>query len=98
MTQEIESKLPDNGKENDENPNRVEAAISGFWKSSQRNLVIITIFATITAAIIVIVLWTSAERFRPLYSRSANYDSSQVLQMLDEESIRYQLSQDDGRS
>ncbi|MGR5167218.1 flagellar basal-body MS-ring/collar protein FliF [Vibrio astriarenae] len=97
MTQEIESKLPENGKENNENQNRVEAAISGFWKSSQRNLVIITIFATITAAIIVIVLWTSAERFRPLYSRSANYDSSQVLQMLDEESIRYQLSQDDGQ-
>ncbi|CAH6844913.1 Flagellar M-ring protein [Vibrio chagasii] len=68
-----------------------------FWQSSQRNVIIITIFATITAAIIVIMLWTSSERFRPLYSKSANFDSSQVLHMLDEESIRYQLSQDDGQ-
>ncbi|MCK8084326.1 flagellar basal-body MS-ring/collar protein FliF [Vibrio sp. 1CM8B] len=71
--------------------------LTRFWQSSQRNVIIITIFATITAAIIVIMLWTSSERFRPLYSKSANFDSSQVLQMLDEESIRYQLSQDDGQ-
>ncbi|MCW8344620.1 flagellar M-ring protein FliF [Vibrio sp. ZSDZ65] len=76
---------------------KVSGWVAGFWKSSQRNVIIITIFATITAAIIVIMLWTSAERFRPLYSQSANYDSSQVLQMLDEESIKYQLSQDDGQ-
>ncbi|MCW0469545.1 hypothetical protein OH492_12720 [Vibrio chagasii] len=36
-------------------------------------------------------------KVRPLYSKSANFDSSQVLHMLDEESIRYQLSQDDGQ-
>ncbi|MFC5077016.1 Flagellar M-ring protein [Vibrio thalassae] len=77
--------------------NQASGWLNTFWQSSQRNVIIITIFATITAAIIVIMLWTSAERFRPLYSKSANFDSSQVLQLLDEESIRYQLSQDDGQ-
>ncbi|UJF18029.1 flagellar M-ring protein FliF [Vibrio sp. SS-MA-C1-2] len=68
-----------------------------FWASSQRNLVVITIFASIIAAIIVLLLWSSTERYRPLYSSSSNYDTSQVLQLLDESNIPYQLSSDDGQ-
>ncbi len=67
-----------------------------LWESSQRNVVIITIFAAVTAAILVIMLWTSSERYRPLYSASSKYDSSQVLQMLDAEKFNYTLRSDDG--
>ncbi|MBC7001609.1 flagellar M-ring protein FliF [Photobacterium sp. BZF1] len=99
MAAELEAKpaLTNNLDAAKEKLNEASGWLGQFWQSSQRNVVIITIFATITAAIIVIMLWTSTERFRPLYSKSANYDSSQVLQLLDEESIRYKLSQDDGQ-
>lgn len=68
-----------------------------FWGSSQRNVVIITIFSMITAVIVVIMLWASSERFRPLYSTSSNYDSSQVLQLLDQSGLQYELNQDSGQ-
>ncbi|KFA95793.1 flagellar basal-body MS-ring/collar protein FliF [Vibrio sp. ER1A] len=99
MAAELETKpaLANNMGAAKEKLDKASGWLNTFWQSSQRNVIIITIFATITAAIIVIMLWTSAERFRPLYSKSANFDSSQVLQLLDEESIRYQLSQDDGQ-
>ncbi|MFV0575315.1 MAG: flagellar basal-body MS-ring/collar protein FliF [Vibrio sp.] len=82
------------------NNNKLQDALGkfkSFWSSSQRNLVIITIFSTISAAIIVIMLWASSERFRPLYSSSSNYDSSQVLQLLDQSGLRYELNQDNGQ-
>ncbi len=71
--------------------------LSSMWESSQRNMVIVTIFAAITAAVLVLILWTSTERYRPLYSVSSKYDSSQVLQMLDSEGFKYTLRSDDGQ-
>ncbi len=71
--------------------------VKSFWSSSQRNVVIITIFSMISAAIIVIMLWASSEGFRPLYSTSSNYDSSQVLQLLDQSGLKYELNKDNGQ-
>ncbi|MGY2572199.1 flagellar basal-body MS-ring/collar protein FliF [Vibrio sp. C8] len=71
--------------------------VKSFWSSSQRNVVIITIFSMISAAIIVVMLWASAEEFRPLYSTSSNYDSSQVLQLLDQSGLKYELNSDSGQ-
>ncbi len=71
--------------------------VKSFWGSSQRNVVIITIFSMISAAIIVIMLWASSEGYRPLYSTSSNYDSSQVLQLLDQSGLKYELSKDNGQ-
>lgn len=68
-----------------------------FWSSSQRNVVIITIFSMISAAIIVIMLWASSEDYRPLYGNSSNYDSSQVLQLLDQSGLKYELNKDSGQ-
>lgn len=71
--------------------------VKSFWSSSQRNVVIITIFSMISAAIIVVMLWASAEEYRPLYSTSSNYDSSQVLQLLDQSGLKYELNSDSGQ-
>ncbi len=70
--------------------------LSSLWESTQRNLVIISIFAAMTAAVLVLILWSSAERYRPLYSATSKYDSSQVLQMLDTEGFQYELRSNDG--
>ncbi|WP_165311082.1 flagellar basal-body MS-ring/collar protein FliF [Vibrio ziniensis] len=70
--------------------------VKSFWSSSQRNVVIITIFSMISAAIIVVMLWASAQEYRPLYSTSSNYDSSQVLQLLDQSGLKYELHSDSG--
>lgn len=53
-------------------------------------------FAVIASIVVVIMLWTANERYRPLYSTSSNYDSSQILELLDESKIPYQLSRTDG--
>ncbi len=71
--------------------------LSSMWESSQRNMVIVTIFAAITAAVLVLILWTSTERYRPLYSANSKFDSSQVLQILDSEGFKYTLRSDDGQ-
>lgn len=79
---------------------KLQAALENaksFWSSSQRNVVIITIFSMISAAIIVIMLWASSEDYRPLYSNSSNYDSSQVLQLLDQSGLKYELNKDSGQ-
>ncbi len=77
-------------------PRDMFSKLRELWESTQRNVVIITIFAAVTAAIIVIMLWNNSERYRPLYSTSSKYDSSQVLQMLDAENFTYTLRSDDG--
>lgn len=41
-------------------------------------------------------LWASGVEYRPLYSKNANFDSSEVLRMLDAENIQYELSSDSG--
>jgi len=63
---------------------------------SNRNIVVIAIFAAIVSAIIVLLLWSSGDNYRPLYSSSSNYDTSNILQLLDENNVEYTLSADDG--
>ncbi len=77
-------------------PRDLFSKLRELWESTQRNVVIIAIFAAVTSAIIVIMLWNNSERYRPLYSTSSKYDSSQVLQMLDAENFEYTLRSDDG--
>lgn len=72
-----------------------EKAVS-FWNGSMRNIVFMTIFATLVAIILVLMLWASGTEYRPLYSKNSNFDSSEVLRLLDAEQIKYELNADSG--
>ena len=61
-----------------------------------RNIVFMTIFATLVAIILVLMLWASGTEYRPLYSKNSNFDSSEVLRLLDAEQIKYELNADSG--
>ncbi|ANO35299.1 flagellar M-ring protein FliF (plasmid) [Vibrio breoganii] len=66
------------------------------FQDGKKTTAIITAVALIFATVIVIMLWSSSPRYRPLYSPTSNYDSSKILEMLDESRIDYQLSPSDG--
>ncbi|MBD1573427.1 flagellar M-ring protein FliF [Vibrio sp. S17_S38] len=71
-------------------------SLKSFWSKSSRNFGIMLVFSSAVAIIIVLMLWGAGTEYRPLYSKNTNFDSSQVLQMLDAENIKYELSQDSG--
>ncbi|MCY9872307.1 flagellar basal-body MS-ring/collar protein FliF [Vibrio barjaei] len=70
--------------------------LSSLLSGNIRNLAAIAIIALVVSVTMVLMLWASDDRFRPLYSVSSNYDSSQILELLDESKIPYQLSKNDG--
>lgn len=72
------------------------STLKSIWSDSQKSLAVVASFAVIASIVVVIMLWTANERYRPLYSTSSNYDSSQILELLDESKIPYQLSRTDG--
>lgn len=72
------------------------SSLKSFWSKSSRNFGIMLVFSSVVAIIIVLMLWGAGTEYRPLYSKNSNFDSSQVLQMLDSENIKYELSQDSG--
>ncbi|MEZ9708827.1 flagellar basal-body MS-ring/collar protein FliF [Vibrio breoganii] len=83
---------------------RVSALVSklgsGFAKllsKKQRNYVAIALLAIFVSAVIIMVLYTADDRYRPLYGSSMKYDSSEVLTMLDEMKVEYRLSADTGQ-
>ncbi|WP_199438736.1 flagellar basal-body MS-ring/collar protein FliF [Vibrio owensii] len=67
-----------------------------MWTDSQKGLAVVASFAVVASIVVVVMLWTATERYRPLYSTSSNYDSSQILELLDQSGIPYQLSRTDG--
>ncbi|MGR5347540.1 flagellar basal-body MS-ring/collar protein FliF [Vibrio mediterranei] len=70
--------------------------LKDFWANSQKSMAAVAVFAVVASVVVVIMLWTASDRYRPLYSTSSNYDSSQILELLDESKIPYQLSKSDG--
>ncbi|MGR5448610.1 flagellar basal-body MS-ring/collar protein FliF [Vibrio sp. PNB22_3_1] len=70
--------------------------LKSIWSDSQKSLAIVAALALVSSVVVVIMLWTATERYRPLYSSTSNYDSSQILELLDQSGIAYQLGRADG--
>lgn len=70
--------------------------VAPIVNKSLSNGVFMTVIATLVAVVIVLMLWASGTEYRPLYSKNANFDSSEVLRLLDEGKIQYELNADSG--
>ncbi len=61
-----------------------------------RSLASIALLATLVAAVIVIILWTSAKDYVPLYGNQEHYDKANILDILEKQEIPFRLDTDTG--
>ncbi|MEL0640969.1 flagellar basal-body MS-ring/collar protein FliF [Pseudoalteromonas aliena] len=67
-----------------------------FNASSDRSVATIALLATLVAATIVLILWTSAKNYVPLYGNQESYDKANILEILDKEQITFRIDTDSG--
>ncbi|WP_163934506.1 flagellar basal-body MS-ring/collar protein FliF [Paraferrimonas sp. SM1919] len=64
--------------------------------NAQQQVVTIAILASVIAAVIVLVLWASNSNYRPLYGTNENYDSAEIISVLDAQGVNYKLDPNNG--
>ena len=64
--------------------------------SGDRSVATIALLATLVAATIVLILWTSAKNYVPLYGNQESYDKANILEILDKEQITFRIDTDSG--
>ena len=67
-----------------------------FGNSGDRSVATIALLATLVAATIVLILWTSAKNYVPLYGNQESYDKANILEILDKEQITFRIDTDSG--
>ncbi|WP_404338654.1 flagellar basal-body MS-ring/collar protein FliF [Pseudoalteromonas mariniglutinosa] len=70
--------------------------ISSAANNGERNVATIALLATLVAATIVVILWTSAKNYVPLYGNQESYDKANILEILDKEQIAFRIDTDSG--
>ncbi len=61
-----------------------------------KSLASIALLATLVAATIVVILWTSAKNFVPLYGNQEHYDKAGIVEILDKEQFPFRIDTDSG--
>ncbi|MBY6185932.1 flagellar M-ring protein FliF [Marinobacter hydrocarbonoclasticus] len=70
------------------------------WKGasrSDRQVLVIAVMATVVATVIVLVLWTASQGYRPLYGSQEGFDSAEIIEVLEAEKIPYRMQADTGQ-
>ena len=68
----------------------------GWFQKGDKTLASIALLATLVAAIIVLILWTSAKNYVPLYGNQESYDKANILEILDKEQFAFRIDTDTG--
>lgn len=63
----------------------------GWPSRGERTLASIALLATLVAAAIVLILWTSAKNYVPLYGNQEHYDKANILEILDKEQFAFRI-------
>lgn len=61
-----------------------------------KSLASIALLATLVAATIVVILWTSAKNYVPLYGSQEHYDKAGIVEVLDKEQFPFRIDTDSG--
>lgn len=67
-----------------------------FLPQGERSLASIALLATLVAATIVVILWTSAKNYVPLYGSQEHYDKAGIVEILDKEQFPFRIDTDSG--
>ena len=74
----------------------VKQKLQRFTKGDQQ-VIALAILASVVACVIVLLLWTSSQGYRPLYGHQEKIDSAQIIEVLDGEGLNYQLDASTGQ-
>ncbi|MCT6699869.1 flagellar basal-body MS-ring/collar protein FliF [Rheinheimera sp. 4Y26] len=64
--------------------------------NGDKSLASIALLATLVAATIVVILWTSAKNYVPLYGSQEHYDKAGIVEILDKEQFPFRIDTDSG--
>lgn len=64
--------------------------------TGDKSLASIALLATLVAATIVVILWTSAKNYVPLYGNQEHYDKAGIVEILDKEQFPFRIDTDSG--
>lgn len=72
------------------------SSLTGAVFNGERSVATIALLATLVAATIVLILWTSAQSYVPLYGNQEHYDKASILEILDKEQFPFHIDNDTG--
>lgn len=77
---------------------RVQSLLQGWRRLSgdSRSIIVVALLAALVAAAIVIILWTNSGQYVPLYGNQERYDSASILEVLEAETIDFELDSRSG--
>lgn len=71
----------------------------GKWQqfnNGDKQVLILAILASVVACVIVLLLWTASQGYRPLYGNQEKVETSQIIEVLEAEGIKYRLEANTG--
>ena len=68
----------------------------GGLPGGERTMASLALLATLVAATIVLILWTSAKNYVPLYGNQEHYDKAGIVEILDNEQFPFRIDTDSG--
>ena len=72
---------------------KIQQRLDGKYK----NAALITALAVLVSLFIVVVMWTQSSPYKPLYGTQERYDNSEILSVLEQEKIQFQLDNETGQ-
>lgn len=75
------------------------ASVTQKWRqftSGDRQVMVLALLSTVVASVIVLMLWTASQGYRPLYGSQENVETSQVIEVLEAEGVNYRLEANTG--
>ncbi|PSU32285.1 flagellar basal-body MS-ring/collar protein FliF [Photobacterium lutimaris] len=73
--------------------NTIQKRLDGKYK----NVALITVLALLVSLFIVVLMWTQTSPYKPLYGTQERYDNSEILSVLEQEKIQFQLDSQSGQ-
>ncbi len=66
------------------------------FNRGDRQVLVLAILASVVACVIVLLLWTASQGYRPLYGQQEKVETSQIIEVLEAEGINYRLEANSG--
>lgn len=75
------------------------ASVAQKWRqftNGDRQVMVLALLSSVVASVIVLMLWTASQGYRPLYGSQENVETSQVIEVLEAEGVNYRLEANTG--
>ncbi|AQS35337.1 flagellar basal-body M-ring protein/flagellar hook-basal body protein FliF [Shewanella psychrophila] len=66
------------------------------FNNGDKQVLILAILASVVACVIVLLLWTASQGYRPLYGHQEKVETSEIIEVLEAEGIKYRLEANTG--